>query len=383
MLPLSAPNLSGNEGRYLAECIETGFVSSVGAFVSRFEDQIAKEVQASGSVATASGTTAIHLALATLGVGRDDLVILPSFTFIASANAISHTGATPWLMDIEPETMGLNPLVLRHELDLYAARRDGTVIHKPSGRRVAAILPVYAVGIPADMDALTDIAKDWGLPVIADAAAALGASYKGRPIGKLGATLSAVSFNGNKTVTSGGGGVVFGNDDGLLLRARHLSTTARIGLAYEHDAIGYNFRMTNLQAAVGCAQMEQLHSFLKKKRLINERYEAELSIQGCFEPLVLPSHIRSPNWLSIMFLSPGAAFDIDEVIKHLRGNDIDARPFWRPVHMQRPYEDAPKSPMKNTEALWQRVLTLPSSSNLTQTQQDQVIGLIQERFGRT
>jgi hypothetical protein len=258
MIPLAVPNLAGNEARYLQDCVATNFVSSVGPFVRRFEEMVAAATGAADAVAVSSGTVGLHLALVTAGVGRDDLVILPALTFIASANAIAHCGATPWLLDVSAESWTLDPAALDRTLAAETERRGGRLLHRASGRRVAAVMPVHTLGHPADMDAIAAIAAHHRLAVIADGAAALGATYKGRRPAELGAALTVLSFNGNKTVTAGGGGAVIGTDAGLLGIARHLSTTARVGEAYEHDRVGYNYRMTSLQAAVGCAQMEQL-----------------------------------------------------------------------------------------------------------------------------
>ena len=227
MIPLAVPNLGGNEARYLQECVETNFVSSVGPFVDRFEAMVAEASGASHAVATSSGTTGLHAALTALGVGRDDLVVLPSFTFIASANAISHCGATPWLLDVCGDSWTLDVAQLARVLETQAERRDGDLVHRESGRRVAALMPVYTLGLPAEMEPLVRVAMRHGLPVVADAAAALGARYRGRAVGALGADLSVFSFNGNKTVTAGGGGVVVGEDEALCARVRHLTTTAR------------------------------------------------------------------------------------------------------------------------------------------------------------
>ena len=258
MIPLAAPDLTGNEARYLQDCITSTYVSSIGPFVDQFESMVSAATGAEAAVATSSGTAGLHVALVAVGVRRDDLVILPSFTFIASANAIAQCGAEPWLFDVTTESWTLDPTLLRVQLERETRSEGGGRIHKSSGKRIAAIMPVHTLGLPADMDSIVQIGRDMGIPIVADAAPAIGASYKNRPMGQCGADLSVLSFNGNKTVTSGGGGAVIGDDGEALNLVRHLSSTARAGADYDHDQAGFNYRMTNLQAAVGCAQLEQI-----------------------------------------------------------------------------------------------------------------------------
>ncbi len=372
MIPLCVPNLGGNEGHYLQQCIETTFVSSVGPFVRRFEEEVASACDSAGAVATSSGTTALHLALVAAGVGPGDLVVLPSYTFIASANAISHCGATPWLFDVDAASWTLDPALLAERLAAETGRRGDDLVHLPSGRRVAAVMPVYTLGTPCDMDPIVMTAREFGLPVVADAAAAIGATYKGRPLADMGADLSAVSFNGNKTVTSGGGGAVIGNDAEVLDLVRHLSSTARVGSDYSHDRVGYNYRMTNLQAAVGCAQMESLAAFVGAKRQIRATYDRELAGLPGVAPFPQPEWSHSGCWFSGVVLSDPAR-PAEDVRQRLRGAGIEARPFWKPMHLQEPYVDAPRTGMAVSDGLWHRVLTLPCSTNLSASEQAFVI----------
>jgi dTDP-4-amino-4,6-dideoxygalactose transaminase len=376
MIRLAIPDVSGNEGHYLNECVETNFVSSVGPFVTRFEAMCAQATQSSGAVAVSSGTTGLQLALTTVGVGRDDLVILPTFTFIASANAISHCGASPWLFDVSAESWTLDPGQLRETVARETRRERGRLIHGSSGRRVAAIMPVYTLGHPADMEAIVVVAQEYGLPVISDAAAALGATYRGRALGGL-ADLSVASFNGNKTVTAGGGGAVFGMDEQLLARARHLSTTARIGQAYEHDAIGFNFRMTNIQAAVGCAQMERLEEFVSAKRRIDSRYRRELGARlkdATFGPRA--EWADSACWFSSLVLPEDTKMLASEVCASVAEEQIEVRTFWKPVHLQRPYAQCLRATTAVSERLWSRVLSLPCSTSLSEDDQSRVIAAL-------
>ena len=381
MIPLAVPNLTGNEARYLNECVETNFVSSVGPFVERFEQMVAEASGGSHAVATSSGTTGLHVALTTVGVTRDDLVILPSMTFIASANAISHCGATPWLFDIAPESWTLDPDQVAASLRDDTERRNGVVIHKPTGRRVAAILPVYTLGLPARMPELTSIALDYDLPIVADAAAALGATLKGRPVAELGADLSVFSFNGNKTVTAGGGGAVVGDDETLCSLVRHLTTTARAGSDYTHDRIGFNYRMTNLEAAIGCAQLEQVDTFVKKKRAIAARYNEALTDLAGVGSFPAPDWAESACWFSGVTLTVPNAPAVEKIVPTLIAKGIGVRRFWKPVHLQIPYADAPREPLQTTEALWQQVLTLPCSTNLSAGDQARVIAEVRACLG--
>ena len=379
MIPLCIPNLSGNEGEYLAECVTSTYVSSVGPFVTRFESMVAEAAGTAKAVATSAGTTALHAALLTVGVRAGDLVVCPTLTFIASANAISHCGATPWLFDIDARSWTLDPRLLAEALSRDTRIQDGERIHVPTGRRVSAILPVFTLGIPADMDAILSIARDANLPVVVDGAAAIGAFYKGKPSGALGAELTMYSFNGNKTATAGGGGAIAGNDLALVDAFRHLTTTARVGADYDHDIVGYNYRMTNLQAAVGCAQMEQLPTFIAAKRRIARQYDDAFRNNDGFGRFPEPEWAQSAAWFS------GFVFDTEDGDKrsssiraHLREKGIDARPFWKPMHLQAPYLDAPRTGAPVSDRLWGRVVTLPCSSHLTEADQGKVIDAVQE-----
>lgn len=378
MIPLAIPNLAGNEARYLADCVETNYVSSVGPYVDRFESAVSALSGSAGCVATSSGTTGLHLALTVIGVRPGDLVILPSLTFIASANAISHCGASPWLLDVSPESWTLDPDTLRRELASSTEVRGCELIHRASGRRVSAILPVYTMGVPADMDAIGAAADEFGLLVVADAAAALGARYRGRGLGGL-ARLSVASFNGNKTFTCGGGGAVFGMDQSLLAHARHLSTTARRGADYDHDQVGFNYRLTNLQAAVGMAQLEQAPVFLARKADIDGAYRAAARDVPGLSSFPSPAWAASAFWMSGVLLPKGR--DVLDVVDNFRQRGVEARPFWKPIHLQKPYNHAPRGTLKVCDDLWRRIVTLPSSTSITDAEIEKVVRAIQEVLG--
>lgn len=375
MIPLAIPQMTGTELTYLKECIDSNFVSSVGPFVNRFEEIVAHEAGARAAVATSSGSTGLHVALVAVGVKPGDLVILPTLTFIASANAIRHCGADPWLLDIG-EDWNLSVEQLKEALNTKTQRLNGDLHHIASGRRVAAIMPVYTLGSPADMDSIVEVARSFSLPVVADAAAALGSQYHGRPPAALGADLTVFSFNGNKTVTCGGGGAVCANDTSLAAHVRHLTTTARVGANYDHDEAGFNYRLTNLQAAVGCAQLQQLSSFVAKKRKIAEVYrDAFAAVPGC-RPFPVPQFVDSACWLSGIYLEDMELGKIPTLVMRMRDQALDVRQFWKPVHLQKPYSQSPRENLLLAESTWERVLPLPCSTSLTEDEQSSVISVL-------
>jgi perosamine synthetase len=377
VIPLAVPNVGHQEAANLQACIETGFVSSVGPFVTRFEAQVAAAAGSTFGVATSSGTTGLHAALVAVGVQPGDLVIIPSLSFIATANAVSHCGATPWILDVD-RYWSLDPALLEETLE-HHCRRDtaGSYRHRTSGARVAAIMPVHTLGAPADCTAVVALARPRGIPVVADAAAALGALDTDRRVGELGVDLSVISFNGNKTVTAGGGGCIVGDDEALLGLARHLTTTAKVGADYTHDRVGFNYRMTNLQAAVGCAQMERLDEFVASKRRIRARYDAawvDLDGVECF-----PSRpgVQSACWLSGLVLPPDQS--ASDTAAALRAGGVEARTFWKPLHLQAPYLNAPSRLRGVADTVWPQIVTLPCSTSLGDEQQT-VIDAVRARL---
>ena len=374
MIPLAVPNLSGREAEYLQQCIETTFVSSVGPFVTLFEEKVAAASGASMAVATSAGTTGLHAALEAMGVRRNDLVVLPNFTFIASANAIAYCGASPWLFDVSKESWTLDPALLAKHLAAETHRENDDLIHTATARRVAAVMPVYTLGMPADMDAIVKIAKDFNLPVISDGAAALGAAYKGHPSGKLQADLTVYSFNGNKTVTAGGGGAVVGENAELLKLVRHLSNTAKIGEAYHHDRVGFNYRMTNIAAAVGCAQLERLEEFVGIKRKIQKTYNEGLKNLPGVGILPQPNWAEGACWLSGITMPN---IDSTESLRgRLKENNIEAKPFWKSIHLQPVFLNSPATAQPVSSEIWSRIVTLPCSTGLEESEQAKVIETI-------
>ena len=371
MIPLAVPNLEGNERAYLNKCIDTTFVSSVGEFVNKIEEMTAAACGAKFGVATSSGTTGLHLALTGCGVTYGDIVIIPNFTFIATANAVSHCGATAWLMDVDDTwTIDLNQL--ENELASNTEIIDGKLIHKATGKRIAAIMPVYTLGNVPDMNRLAEIAKKYNLTVIADAAAAIGATFQGKKLAEL-AKLSVISFNGNKTVTAGGGGMIVGNDETLMKKLKHLSTTARVTAEYDHDMVGYNYRMTNIQAAVGCAQLERLDSFIATKRRIRNFYNDAFKDIENISPFPEVPKNESSCWFSGFVLKSGGLELVRKICGELKNLGIEARSFWKPIHLQKPYQNALKaSSLEVSNNLWDKIVTLPCSTNITENELEYV-----------
>ena len=378
MIPLAVPNLTGNERKYLNKCIDTTFVSSVGEFVNRIEEMTAKLCGAKYGVATSSGTTGLHLALTGCGVKRDELVIIPTFTFIATANAVAHCGAVPWLLDISADSWNLDISQLEKELKENTVWEDEIVVHKKTGRRIAAIMPVYTLGNVPDMDKINKIARDFRLPVIADAAASIGAEYKSKKIGEL-ADLTVISFNGNKTVTAGGGGMIVGNDEKLMKKLKHLSTTARVTAEYDHDMVGFNYRMTNVQAAIGCAQLERAEEFVEKKRAIRKFYNKAFADVERVSLFPIPDEVESGCWFSGIVLNQGNLQEVRRICQGLRESGIEARSVWKPVHLQKPYCNALQAgSLKVSSGLWEKILTLPCSTNITEKELKYVAATVKE-----
>ncbi len=376
MIPVAVPNLTGNEKKYLENCIDTTFVSSIGEYVNKFEDMVSKATRSMYAVATSSGTTGIHAALMTAGVGRDDLVIIPTYSLIACANAVKHCGADPWLMDISLKDWCLDPDIVRREIEENCEKTDKKLIHKKSGRRVRTLMPVYTIGNIPDMDVFRRIADEYRIPLVADAACAIGATYKDRPLGGL-ADMSILSFNGNKTVTCGGGGAIIGNNSKYLGRARHLTSTARVWPDYDFDEVGYNYRMTNVQAAIGCAQLERLEGFVDTKKNTRKYYETNLAKLEDKGIEFFPTAPGSSCWYSGIVLPEGATLsDSKAICSRLKENGIEARTFWKPIHLQEPYRDAVKGDMTVADGLWQRIVALPCSTSITEEELEKVAGTL-------
>ncbi len=380
-IPLSIPHLNGNEWKFLKECLDTNAVAAAGQAIPRFEQAVAQFVGAPEAVAVSTGTAAIHTALLISGIGKDDAVLVPDFTFAASVNPVLYCGAMPILLDVDRRTAALDPEGVRSFLQTECERRPEGVHHKATGRKVRAMLPVHLYGHPADLDPLQAVAAEYGLSVIEDAAECLGAKYKGRRVGG-GGNLVCFSFNGNKVITAGSGGMIVGADANKLKRARHLIAQAKAHpTEYIHDEIGFNYRLAALNAALGSAQMEYLEAHLTRKRQIASSYAAAFKgIPG----ITLMSEALwawSSSWLTTVFIEPETA-DVATVASELRRQGIEARRVWFPLHGQAPYRECPFVAAPNAEWLYARGLNLPSSVGLTDGEMGRVVSAIKDSVQR-
>lgn len=369
MIPLSSPCLDGNEAIYLQQCVNSNFVSSVGPFVDRFEREFAAFVGSRFAVACSSGTAALHVALLVAGARMGKLVAVSDFTFVASANAAVYTGADVLLVDSEPTTWNMDTERLHDEV----IRRADHGLPVPD-----VIEIVHVLGHPAAIEPLLELRNRFGIPIVEDAAESLGAHYckgrlTGRQVGTIG-ELGCYSFNGNKTITTGGGGMIVTDDESLAERARHLTTQARLkGLEYRHDQLGYNYRMTNVAAALGVAQLEQLPDFLERKRRIARRYRDEFTGLP-LEPSPSADWAEPSFWLSSVLV--GRALVRDGLVASLLGAGVEARPLWLPMHEQPHHRGHARLGGDVADDIHRRGLSLPSSCHLTDGQQDVVIDAV-------
>lgn len=358
-IPLHEPTFSGHEKEYLAECIDSTFVSSVGPFVNKFEDAVAKYVGSRHAIAVVNGTQALFAILKALGISAKHEVLTQSLTFIATANAIQYTGANPVFLDIDPDTLGLSPTALKQFLQNHTEMHDGTCVNKNSGKVIAACLPMHTCGHPCRIEELQTICKQYGISLIEDAAESLGSFVGSRHSGTFGLA-GAFSFNGNKIVTTGGGGMIVTDNDKLAHRLRHLTTTAKIPHPWEfiHDEVGYNFRLPNLNAALGLAQMEQLPAMLKSKRRLACAYR-EFFAATQIEFVDEPQGTKSNFWLNTL-LFPDQEKKI-EFLEQANKSKIGARSLWRPMHLLEMYRHCQTGELNQTEDIYQRAVNIPSS----------------------
>lgn len=358
-IPLHAPRFNGNEKKYLNECIDSTFVSSVGKFVTRFEEMIAEFTGAKHAIAAVNGTAALHIALILCDVRPEDEVITQALTFIATANAIAYTGAKPVFIDVDRATMGLSPAALGKFLFENAVLKDGICLNKTSGKRIKACVPMHTFGHPCRIDEIVSICNQYNIDVVEDAAESLGSYYKGQHTGKFG-KFGTLSFNGNKTITTGGGGMILTNDEKLGKLAKHITTTAKVPHRWEfvHDMTAYNYRLTNLAAALGCAQMEQLPNFINQKRKLAEDYKAFFSELG-IELITEPMYCSSNYWLNVLILSDKA--EQNNFLEFMNNSDIMVRPVWQLMNRLEMYKNCQCGSLENTEWLADRVVNIPSS----------------------
>lgn len=378
-IPLSEPLIDGREWEYVKECLDTGWVSSAGRFVDRFEAELAKRLGVAGAVATASGTAALHVALLLAGVGSADEVLVPSLTFIATANAVRYCGAWPVFMDAEASHFQVDLDKVANFLEHECQWSRGQLRNRSSGRRVAAIVPVHLLGHPVDMDQLLALTAKYGLAVVEDATQGLGSLYKQRPVGSLG-SLACLSFNGNKLLTTGGGGMIVGNDEQLLARGRYLTTQARDDAAeYIHRSVGYNYRLSNLAAAIGCAQLERLDDFLAAKRALAANYAHALrGLPG----LVLPTQAawaQSAWWLyTVLVEEKEFGLSSRELRGRLKEAGIESRTFYQPLHLSPAHAGSQAYHCEVAERIWSQGLSLPSSVGLQPEDQNRVTEVIRD-----
>ena len=362
---LHEPTFAGNEWLYLKECLDSTFISSAGKFVDRFEVELAAYTGAKHAVALVNGTAALHIALKLAGVGSNDEVLVPALTFVATANAITYCSAIPHFVDSEGRTLGVDAAKLREYLNANTTQHSGQCVNRKSGRVIRALVPMHTFGHPVDLDGLLAIAKDFNLALVEDAAESLGSYYHGRHTGTFG-LLGTLSFNGNKTITTGGGGAILTNDAGLARHARHLTTTAKLPHAwdYVHDEIGYNYRMPNLNAAVGCAQLEQLPALLAAKRELFQRYRRAFAEVAGVSLMAEPQHCQSNYWLQTLLLDTRHAPHRDAVLQATNAAGIQTRPAWVLMNELIPFKDYPSMELSGAQSLSQRLINIPSSSGL-------------------
>ena len=358
-IPLHEPKFLGNEKAYLSDCIDSTFVSSVGKYVDQFETLIRGFTGAKHAVATMNGTAALHVALELVGVGRDDEVITQPLTFIATCNAISYCGAKPVFVDVDLDTLGMSPLSLKTFLMNNTKKTSMGCINKLTGKRIAAVLPMHTFGHPCRITEIAEICEDFGLALIEDAAESLGSFYKGKHTGTFG-KLAVFSFNGNKTITTGGGGMIITNDDFIASRAKYITTTAKQIHPYEfiHDEIGYNYRMPNINAALGCAQMEVIRKLLESKRMIANTYSNFLKDKN-IKFINEPSNSASNFWLNTLTLEDKESRDI--FLKELNSAGVMSRPPWRLMNELVMYSTCQSLDLTNARWLQDRLVNIPSS----------------------
>ncbi len=362
---LHEPCFAGNEWQYLKECLDSTYVSSVGQFVDRFEADLAAYTGARHAVAVVNGTAALHIALKIAGVQPADEVLVPALTFVATANAVSYCGATPHFVDSEAATLGMSAGALREYLKTVAELRQGSCVNRQTGRPIRALIPMHTFGHPTDINGLLAVAHDFKLVLIEDAAESLGSYYHGQHTGTFG-LMGTLSFNGNKTITTGGGGAILTNDENLARKAKHITTTAKIPhrWAYEHDEIGYNYRLPNLNAALGCAQLEQMPVFLAAKRRLFEAYRNAFAAIDGMCVVNEPAGCRSNFWLQALQLDSDNASLRDAILESTADAGYMTRPAWTPMHRLQPYTSCPRAALTTVDSLERRLINIPSSVGL-------------------
>ena len=362
-IALHEPNIGQRENELVSKCLASGWVSSVGEYISEFEQGLAKFTNSKHAIAIVNGTAALHLALHSVGVKPGDEVLVPTLSFVATANAVSHCGAIPHFVDSDPETLGLDPLALREHLRANASLRDGELHNTTTGRRISAVVPMHTFGHPMQIATLIDVAKEFNLVIVEDAAESIGSYVGNAHTGTFG-RCSSLSFNGNKTITTGGGGAILTNDAELAQRIRHLSTTAKMPHDYEyiHDAVAFNYRMPNINAALGCAQLSRLDDFLSAKRLLAKKYAEGFTGAGSMQFVAEPHGTTSNYWLNTIRLNKPDLSLRDELLVAARADGYMCRPAWNLLHTLPMYESSPRAKLPVAKNLWQSLINIPSSA---------------------
>lgn len=376
-IPLSVPNMAGNEWKYVKDCLDTGWISSVGSYVTQFEQMVADFAGAKYGVAAVNGTAALHIALLLSGVKQNDYVILPNLTFVASANSIKYLGADPLLIDADPLLWQMDLDLLEEFLENETDEKDGNLIYIKDGRRIGAIMPVHILGNMCDMDRFLSIVKKYPLPIVEDSTEALGTTYKGKSAGRF-SPLACFSFNGNKIISTGGGGVIVSDDEALAKHAKHLTTTAKARSdEYYHDEVGYNYRLVNVLAAIGVGQMELLPSFIKRKKECVDFYKKELSgVADIRFQQELPD-VKTNGWLFTIQTDKQ-----QQLLDHLNANKILSRRFWMPMNKLPMYKDCIYINTKdNSDYIYNTCLSIPSSTSITDEELAIVVREIKEAIG--
>lgn len=362
---LHEPSFEGNELLYLKECLDSTFVSSVGKFVDQFEADLASYIGTKHAISVVNGTAALQIALKVAGVRADDEVLIPALTFVATANAVSYCSAIPHFVDSEEHTMGIDTLKLREYLRENTSQRSGQCINNETGRVIRALVPMHVFGHPSDLEGLLSIAFDFNIILIEDAAESLGSFYKEKHTGTFG-LLGTISFNGNKTITTGGGGAILTNNEVLARHAKHLITTAKLPHAWEyrHDEIGYNYRMPNINAAMGCAQLEQLSAKLAAKRQLFLRYQSAFEGIKGVTLFKEPKNCRSNYWLQTLILDKDTSDNLNPILESTNSTGIMTRPAWALINELAPFIDFPRMDLVNARSLSGRIINIPSSPGL-------------------
>lgn len=358
---LHEPVFSGNEWKYLKSCLDSTFVSSVGQYVDRFELDLANFTGAKSAVAVVNGTAALHVALLLAGVEENDEVLMPSLTFVATANAVSYCKAVPHFIESEENFLGIDIDALKNYLHLNCDIKNGLTINKNTGRVIRALIVMHTFGHPGKLDDIANLAELYNIKLIEDAAESIGSYCHGKHTGTFGFA-GTLSFNGNKTITTGGGGAILFNDSDLAHRAKHLTTTAKVNhrWSYDHDKVGYNYRMPNINAALGCAQLEQLPEFLIKKRQLYSLYESKFQSIDGVRLISEPPWAKSNYWLQAILLDKKRAHLRDNILEVTNDSGITTRPLWRLMHKLNPYRGCPKMNLSSAESIESRLINIPS-----------------------